>query len=200
MHKSLAVGRAQPDTGRERDTSTAGDRCGDDGIVGSVRRGLRSAINPWSTRATIWWQTIATRRALRTRSWPSPFPPGWDREAKTAPIPVAFVGPMQVRRQGSINRPQVAVPDVVGLQWDDALVILRGVQLKALHADGPAGAGGLVTAQQPDAGLVVPRGSSITLWVRRGPGSAGVREPRRPKPGPLSARDAVTEPSSEEQS
>lgn len=177
--------------------STVGDSCGNDGVVGSTRRGLRSAINPWSTRATMWWQTAAMRRALRGRSWPSPLPTDRDPRPKPAPTAVAFVGPTLLRRQGSINRPHVAVPDVVGLQWDEAVVVLREVQLIASHADGPAGAGGVVTAQQPDAESMVPRGSSITLWVRRGPGSAGVREPRRPRPGPLSARDAVTEPSGE---
>jgi PASTA domain len=108
-----------------------------------------------------------------------------------------FISPALVR-QRPIGKPEIAVPDVVGLDWDEALVILREVDLSASHADGPTGAGGVVTAQQPHAGFVVPRGSSITLWVRRGPGSAGFREPRRPKPGPLSARDAVTNPGEEE--
>ena len=157
----------RPHHARRSGLSTVGDSCGDDGLVGSGQRRLRSAINPWSTRATMWWQTAAMRRALRGRSWPSPLPTDRDPRPKPAPTAVAFVGPTQVRRQGSTNRPHVAVPDVVGLQWDEALVVLREVQLIASHADGPAGAGGVVTAQQPDAESMVPRGSSITLWVRR---------------------------------
>jgi PASTA domain len=180
--------------------STVGDSCGNDGDVGSVQRGLRSAINPWSTRATMLLQTASMRRALRSRSWPSPLPTDRGPRPKPAPTAVAFTGPTVLRRPGSINRPHVAVPDVVGLQWDEALAVLRGVQLFASRADGPAGAGGVVTAQHPDAQSTVPRGSSITLRVRRGPGSAGVREPRRPRPGPLSAHEALTEPSEEERS
>jgi hypothetical protein len=49
--------------------------------------------------------------------------------------------------------------------------------------------GGVVTDQSPESGARVPAESPVTLWVGRGGGSAGDREPRRPKPDPLSARE-----------
>ena len=52
---------------------------------------------------------------------------------------------------------------------------------------------GVVTDQSPESGAKVPAGSPVTLWLDRGGGS-GVREPRRPKPGPISAREMRYEP------
>ncbi len=48
---------------------------------------------------------------------------------------------------------------------------------------------GAVTDQSPESGARVPAGSSVTLWVGRGGGSAGVREPRRPLPVVKSAHE-----------
>jgi hypothetical protein len=174
--------------------------CGDDEVVG-VERDLRRVINPWSTRVTMIWQGFAMRRALRSGR-PSACPARRVPRPRPVTAAVAFIGPAFDPRQGPIRRSHVAVPDVVGLDWNEAVAVLRDVELTASHSDGPAGAsppwvGGVVTAQQPEAGWLVPMGSSITVWLRRGPGSAVVREPRRPSPGPLSAREAVPEPSEE---
>jgi hypothetical protein len=47
----------------------------------------------------------------------------------------------------------------------------------------------VVTDQSPESGAKVPRGSSIRLWLYYGDGgSAGVREPRRPRPDPKVGR------------
>jgi hypothetical protein len=47
-------------------SAAPGDSCGDDGGVGVVQRGRRRAINPWSTGATMLWQTAASRGGPRS--------------------------------------------------------------------------------------------------------------------------------------
>ena len=102
------------------------------------------------------------------------------------------------RRQSS-----VVVPNVVGKTWDDARQMLLDRRLVAVGSepDGPpmmaAGwPGGTVTDQSPEAGARVPAGAPVRLWLERGGGgSAGVREPRRPKPEPRAAREMRDEPS-----
>jgi PASTA domain len=93
----------------------------------------------------------------------------------------------QRRRQSS-----VLVPSVIGLSWTDAQQRLTAVGLVAMSAD----LDGVVTDQSPEAGARVPAGSPVRLWVDRGGGS-GVREPRRPKPGPRSGRALPPEHSDE---
>ena len=92
----------------------------------------------------------------------------------------------------------VTVPDVIGLSCDDALRTLRDLGLNPVgHKPGatpepisPA-ATGTVVDQVPKSGARRRPGSHITLWLDQGGGSAGVREPRRPKPSPRAARDEV---------
>lgn len=55
----------------------------------------------------------------------------------------------------------------------------------------------VVTDQVPESDARVPLGSSVKLWLARGGGSAGVREPRRPKPSPWSDREMRGEPLNE---
>jgi hypothetical protein len=95
----------------------------------------------------------------------------------------------------------IEVPDVVGLSWDDARQVLYNVELIAVgpDPDGPPLAalgwpGGVVVRQQPPAGARLPARSSVTVWVERGGGSAGVREPRRPGPSHGSAAQHQDEP------
>jgi hypothetical protein len=72
-----------------------------------------------------------------------------------------------------------------------------------LDPDGPALDAALwhdsVVAQQtPEWGARVPPGFAVRLWItRRGGGSAGVREPRRPSPSPLTARETRPDPAGE---
>ncbi|HEY3925626.1 MAG TPA: PASTA domain-containing protein [Acidothermaceae bacterium] len=94
------------------------------------------------------------------------------------------------------RRSNVRVPNVLGTTWDDARVALMKVGLVALgpDPDGPPleatnWPDAKVVFQSPESGAKVPAGSTVTLWVRRGGGSGGVREPRRPLPGPQSARE-----------
>lgn len=94
------------------------------------------------------------------------------------------------------RRSNVRVPNVLGMSWDDARVALVKVSLIGLgpEPDGPpmeatSWPDARVVDQSPESGAKVQAGSTVTLWVRRGGGSAGVREPRRPLPGPQSARE-----------
>lgn len=95
------------------------------------------------------------------------------------------------------RRSSVRVPSVVGMTWADAHGALREEGLVAVGWDAnglpldDAAPSGVVTDQSPESGAKVPRGSSVRLWLYYGDGgSAGVREPRRPKPDPKVGRAA----------
>lgn len=93
---------------------------------------------------------------------------------------------------------KVLVPNVVGLEWIDARNVLAGNGLVAINAQpdaptDPASRGWVITDQSPESGARVPAGSVVRLWLR-GDGDAGVREPRRPRPTPRSAREMLPEP------
>lgn len=99
------------------------------------------------------------------------------------------------------RRATVVVPDVVGMNWDDARKVLHDARLVGIgpDPDGPPPEAigrpdAVVVDQSPEAGAVVAPGTSVTLWVERGGGS-GVREPRLPKPEPRAGRAMQDEPS-----
>jgi len=112
-------------------------------------------------------------------------------EASATPAEVLERTARDLRR-----RSKVRVPGVLGMSWDDARVAVMKVGLMPVGPD-PDGApmeaaswpDARVVDQTPESGARVPAGSTVTLWVMRGGGSAGVREPRRPLPGPQSARE-----------
>jgi beta-lactam-binding protein with PASTA domain len=90
------------------------------------------------------------------------------------------------------------VPNVVGLEWIEARDVLAGKGLVAINAqpDTPTDPGSrswVVTDQSPESGALVSAGSVVRLWLR-GDGDAGVREPRRPRPTPRSARETLPKP------
>jgi hypothetical protein len=94
------------------------------------------------------------------------------------------------------RRSNVRVPNVLAMSWDDARVALMKVSLIAVGPDRDAPPmetiswpDAKVVDQSPESGAKVPAGTAVTLWVMRGGGSAGLREPRRPLPGPQSARE-----------
>jgi hypothetical protein len=103
------------------------------------------------------------------------------------------------------RRSSTVVPNVVGLSWSIARELLRDKGLLAVGSDPdglPLDAFGwpnaTVSDQSPESGAKVPPGSSVRLWVQGGPGgSAGVREPRRPKPDPRMKREMHDMPSDE---
>ncbi|ORA70560.1 hypothetical protein BST25_18890 [Mycobacterium heidelbergense] len=92
----------------------------------------------------------------------------------------------------------IVVPNVVGLEWIDASDVLNDKGLVAINARPdtptmPQDRGWIVTDQSPESGARVAAGSVIRLWLT-GDGDAGVREPRRPRPTPKSARAMRPEP------
>jgi hypothetical protein len=103
-----------------------------------------------------------------------------------------------IRAQEQRRASKVLVPNVVGLEWIEARDVLAGKGLVAInaHPDTPTDLGSqgwVVTDQSPESGAMVRAGSVVRLWIR-GDGDAGVREPRRPRPTPRSAREMPPEP------
>lgn len=89
--------------------------------------------------------------------------------------------------RGDAAPPDVRVPDVVGMfPWEAR----RRLAMDELGLTGPGAdaeessgwLGGRITGQAPSAGEWLPPGGTVTVWFGDGPGSAGVREPRRPVP------------------
>ncbi len=93
---------------------------------------------------------------------------------------------------------------MIGLTWDDAQQVLQRQGLVGTLED-PAGSllaamgwpNAVVSDQVPESDARVPVGSSVKLWLGRGGGSAGVREPRRPKPSPWGVHEMRAEPLNE---
>lgn len=94
------------------------------------------------------------------------------------------------------RRRTVAVPDVVGLSSADALGILTRAGFEAVSATPDIDLGEnpddprpvVVVRQYPDPGIRIHAASTVKLWLERGDGEAGVREPRRPTTPPRAAR------------
>ncbi|HEX3822901.1 MAG TPA: PASTA domain-containing protein [Mycobacteriales bacterium] len=158
------------------------------------------------------WAEIATRLGVtRQSAWerwrdldetPTPLPAAsgaapLDRDAiiETAAGSVVDMHAGERRRGAS-----VVVPNVLGMSWDGAQQVLRDNHLLGVGSDpdGPPTGwpSGVVTDQTPESGAMVPPGSSVRLWLSPGGGSAGVREPRRPRPTPRSGREMRDELSS----
>jgi hypothetical protein len=147
------------------------------------------------------WAEIATRLGVtRQSAWER-----WrdlDEPARAASVPEALddtllqslVYDALEGATRDIRVSMVEVPNVIGLQFDDARDVLISLALVGVCADpdGPPSFGGTVIDQKPEPGAQGPAGSTVTLWVHRG--GAGVREPRRPGPDPRSAREQVPEP------
>jgi beta-lactam-binding protein with PASTA domain len=105
---------------------------------------------------------------------------------------------VKMRAQEHRRASKVLVPNVVGLEWIEARDVLAAEGLTAINAQPdtpaePGSRGWIITDQSPESGARVPAGSVVRLWLR-GDGDAGVREPRRPRPTPRSAREMLPEP------
>jgi hypothetical protein len=178
---------------------------GDDGLaalsdIGVVRRTLDQAelaAVRTARRHGKSWAEIATHLGVtRQSAWerwrdldePNPEPKVFDDAA-------AHLVQMGVRERRRASK--VLVPNVVGLDWIEARDLLNDNELVAMNAQPdaplPGATGWVVTDQSPESGARVPAGSVVRLWLR-GDGDAGVREPRRPRPTPRSAREMLPEP------
>ncbi|MEA5453649.1 PASTA domain-containing protein [Sinomonas sp. JGH33] len=104
--------------------------------------------------------------------------------------------------QGTPFRPQVTVPDVVGLHFDEARDVASGAGLVLAQrdADGPPLSAlawkrrCLIVGQHPEPGAAALKWDSLVVDVIIDDGPAGVRKPRRPFPGEGEARAAEPEP------
>ncbi|MDF0531342.1 PASTA domain-containing protein [Tsukamurella sp. 8F] len=88
----------------------------------------------------------------------------------------------------------VAVPDVIGMQWPAARARIVGQDLlpKVVSPAGPEPAADdaawVVTDQSPESGARALNRTPVRVWLRPD-GDAGVREPRRPRPTPRQMRE-----------
>jgi PASTA domain len=99
---------------------------------------------------------------------------------------------------------RVVVPNVVGMSWPLAQHRLLEEHLHPVIADpapmpflGPEAADFHVVEQKPAAGERAASHSEVTVWLYRGPGSAGDRAPLTPPPDPRARRGAVDEETGE---
>jgi hypothetical protein len=120
------------------------------------------------------WAEIATNLAVTRQS-------AWERWHELDEEPVV------AEAARDLASGLVTVPDVVGLTSVEARQVLEASRLVALQYRGSGSlTSGTVTDQTPQAGARRRAQSSVTLWIEDGGGSAGSREPRRPKPSPQS--------------
>jgi hypothetical protein len=145
------------------------------------------------------WAEIATRLGVSRQSAWERWRDVDDETASTDGIQEAEIAAVARRPRGLRRRSTVVVPNVVGMTWDTARDVLRRKDLFGVSTDDDpiAWSHATVTDQSPEAGAKVPVGSRVLLWVERGDGGAGVREPRRPKPTPGHGRAWQPEPSEE---
>jgi PASTA domain len=185
--------------------------------IGALRRLLDqaelSAVRAARDRAKSWAE-IATRLGVtRQSAWerwrdlddsPPPARPSsrLSAEEVAAGLRDAAEGAAAELMAAALDGPEslVVVPDVVGLEWDTARRVLASARLVAVSADpdGPplpalATGGEIVVEQKPGAGEQAELGSSVRLWLGRGPGDAGVREPLHPRPTPRATGGAIDE-------
>jgi hypothetical protein len=128
---------------------------------------------------------------------------GWTDELTTDLVD-AVVTEISAASRSRRRRSMVSVPSVIGMTWNEARHVLMGNSLAAAgpDPDGPPLTAdgwpiGLVTDQSPESGAKVPAGSAVRLWIGRGGGEGGVREPRRPSPDPKASFQRLDEATGE---
>jgi len=147
------------------------------------------------------WAEIATRLGVtRQSAWerwrdldetPAPQPDPLPAALEAADIDLAT---QVVRRRERRRRYPTEVPDVIGMNWKPARQMMeaKGLDVRGIDPDGLTLTesdltDGVVTDQSPKPGAVVTQDTEVTVWIGRGGGSAGDREPRRPLPPSLPA-------------
>ena len=151
------------------------------------------------------WAEIATQLGVTRQSawerWRDLDESSRDQPQRSPEATVLSDAAAHLREMGARERRRASkmlVPNVVGLEWIEARDVLAGAELVAINAQpdavtDPESRGWIITDQSPESGARVPAGSVVRLWLR-GDGDAGVREPRRPRPTPRSARERLPEP------
>ena len=152
------------------------------------------------------WAEIATHLGVaRQSAWErwrdldeSPRGGEPERGAESTVLADAASDVIAMRAREERRGSTVLVPNVVGLEWAEARDVLTGTGVVAVNADPgapalPGNEGWTVTDQSPESGALVRVGSQVRLWLK-GDGGTGAREPRRPRPTPLSAREVRPEP------
>lgn len=166
------------------------------GDVGSVRRLLDRAefeAVRGARRQGRSWSEIAVRLGVtRQSAWER-----WrdlDEDPPADPVGDAAVELTERARQRRRSSSRV-VPDVIGMSLADARQLLSANALVGVAVN-PQGLAtdGVVVDQTPESGAKVPPGSEVKLWLARGDGGSGVREPRRPVPDPLPGTKHLDEP------
>jgi hypothetical protein len=145
------------------------------------------------------WTEIATMLTISRQA-------AWERWRELDPEPDSTLQPDDRQRITEVaatelvvragRRRMVKVPDLVGLTWADAITILTRGGLEAVSAtphvsiqDSQEDLRPIVVVRQyPDPDTRIQTASTVKLWLERGDGEAGVREPRRPTSPPRSAR------------
>lgn len=176
----------------------------DDGLaslsdIGVVRRMLDQAELAAVRAARLHgkpWAEIATQLGVTRQS-------AWERwrdldDAPSTVLDDEAARLVAMRAQEQRRASKVVVPNVVGLGWIEARDVLAEKGFVAISAQpdtptDPGSQGWVVTDQSPESGAMVRAGSVVRLWLR-GDGDAGVRELRRPRPTPRSAREMLPEP------
>jgi len=193
-------------SGRPRDDDDGLDALSD---IGVVRRMLDQAELAAVRAARVHgksWAEIATHLGVtRQSAWErwrdlddSPGAGESERGAESTVLADAASHLVKMRAQEQRRASKVKVPNVVEREWIDARELLAGEGLVAITAQpdtppDPGSRGWVVTDQSPESGAMVRAGSVVRLWLR-GDGDAGIREPRRPRPTPRSAREMLPEP------
>jgi hypothetical protein len=174
--------------GRPRKGEAALQALSDIGLLRRLLDQAETVAVPAARRAGRSWAEIAARLGVtRQSAWEK-----WREMDDDAAADVLARAARSAARKVS-RRGMRVVPDVVGLPWDEARAILHVARLVAVgpDPDGPPMAelawrtGAVVVHQYPAAGVRLPAGAPVTIWLGRG-GGAGDREPRRPGPTPKS--------------
>jgi hypothetical protein len=151
------------------------------------------------------WAEIATKLGVtRQSAWERWRDLDDSREATDAVLEAVTTDLVGEATRNLRRQSRTKVPYVVGLSWASARERLYEAGLRAVGSDPDARplevgewAGIIVTDQSPESGARVPQGTPVRLWTERRGGSAGVREPRRPKPDPRVGREVKYLPSDE---
>ena len=171
---------AHPDTG-----DGAVDALDDIGVVRRLLDQAELVAVRTARRHGKSWAEIATRLGVSRQS-------AWERwrdvdaETNLGLEEQVISDVVERRARGLRLKSTVVVPNVVGMTWDAARDVLRRKDLFGVSPDDDPvhWSHAVVTDQSPESGAKVPFGSRVLLWVERGEGGAGVREPRRPRPTP----------------